>query len=105
MPVPGRESCLRSFTHHWQENPSTRRQSIKESTMKKNPMLTLILTLAVLTTAAALARSQDAGSPPAPQSQPQSAQQCHKHSIDMQGDMLGRGEEGMEFSQTKTTHH
>jgi hypothetical protein len=65
--------------------------------MTKNFMLNLVLTLAALLTAAPLARSQDA----APQSQPPSAQECHKHSMEMQG----RGDEGMGFSQAKTTHH
>jgi hypothetical protein len=69
--------------------------------MKKNYMLNLVLTLAVLMTAAALARPQDAGNSAAPQAQPQSAQESHKHSMDMQG----RGDEGMGFSQAKTTHH
>lgn len=69
--------------------------------MTKNFMLNLVLALAALLAAAPLARSQDAGSSAAPQAQPPSAQECHKHSMDMQG----RGDEGMGFSQAKTTHH
>lgn len=61
--------------------------------MKNNYMLTLVLTLAVVITAAALAKSQDAASSAAPPT--------HKHAMDMQG----RGDQGMGFSQTKTTHH
>ena len=69
--------------------------------MNKNHMLNLSLTLAVLMTAAPLASSQDAGNSAAPQSQPQSAQEGHKHSMDTPG----RGEMAMGFSQAKTTHH
>ena len=65
------------------------------------PPAPLVAPPAVLLAAAPLAKSQDAGNSAAPQSQPQSAQECHKHSMDMQG----RGDEGMGFSQTKTTHH
>jgi hypothetical protein len=68
--------------------------------MKKNHLLDLFLTLAVLTTAAS-AGAQDAGNSATPTSQPQSAQESHQHSMDMQG----RGDTGMGFSQTKTTHH
>jgi hypothetical protein len=60
--------------------------------MKKNYMLSLVLTLAVVIAAGSLAGAQDAGS---------STTQAHKHSMDMQG----RGDEGMGFLQTKTTHH
>ena len=57
--------------------------------MKKN-----LLRLLFLLAAAVSAASQDADhSAPPPQ--------CHEHSMDMQG----RGDEGMGFSQTKTTHH
>jgi len=69
--------------------------------MKKNYMLSLVLTLAMAIAAGALAGAQDAGSSPAPEPQPPSSQECHKHSMDMQG----RGDEGMGFSQAKTTHH
>jgi hypothetical protein len=68
--------------------------------MKKIFLLNLLLTLVVLT-AAASPRPQDAGNSAAPASQPQSAQESHQHSMDMQG----RGDTGMGFSQTKTTHH
>ena len=61
--------------------------------MKKNYVFNLVLTLAMLIAAGSLAGAQDAGSSAAPES--------HKHSMDMQG----RGDEGMGFSQTKTTHH
>ena len=74
--------------------------------MTKNFMLNLVLTLAALLTAAPPARSQDAGSSAAQHAQSQSTQppsapECHKHSMDMEG----RGDEGMGFSQAKTTHH
>jgi hypothetical protein len=69
--------------------------------MTKNHVLNLVLTLAVLITAVPLVNSQDAGNSPAPQSPPPSAQQSHKHSMNMQG----RGDMGMGFSQAKTTHH
>jgi hypothetical protein len=74
--------------------------------MTKNYMPTLVFTLVALVAAAPLAKSQDAGSSAAQHSQsqstqPPSAQECHKHSMDMQG----RGDDGMGFSQAKTTHH
>ncbi len=70
--------------------------------MKKSHMLNLVLTLAMLIAAATLAKSQDAEISATPPAQPQSSQQCpHKHSMDMQS----RGEEGMGFSQVRTTHH
>jgi hypothetical protein len=69
--------------------------------MKKNYVLSLVLTLAVLTMAAALARPQDTGNSAPQPSQPPSIQESHKHSMDMHG----RGDAGMGFSQATTTHH
>jgi len=69
--------------------------------MKKNSMLNLALTLAVMITATAPLRSQQSGNTPAPQAQTQTAnQESCQHSMDM-----SRGDKGMGFSQAKTTHH
>jgi hypothetical protein len=61
----------------------------------------VVFKLSVLLAVATLAKSQDTGSSAGPQSQAPAAQQCHQHSMDMQG----RGDQGMGFSQVKTTHH
>lgn len=64
--------------------------------MKKNPMLDVLLILALWMTATALLRSQEAGNPPAHTANQESC----PHTMDM-----GRADMGMGFSQDKTTHH